>query len=79
MVESKSIGLKEESEVLADASVDIRNLKNGETIEVKTFTRIKRFFVSRFNTYKVIDDTIITPLNKKIEEFKNVELSNMKG
>ena len=45
----------------------------------RAFSRIKRFFVSRFNTYKVIDDTIITPLNKKIEEFKNVELSNMKG
>lgn len=47
--------------------------------KVKTFTRIKRFFVSRFNTYKVIDDTILKPLNKKIEEFKKVELSSMKG
>ena len=47
--------------------------------KTRAFSRIKRFFVSRFNTYKVIDDTIITPLNKKIEEFKNVELSNMKG
>ena len=45
----------------------------------RAFSRIKRFFVSRINTYKVIDDTIITTLNKKIEEFKNVELSNMKG
>ena len=45
----------------------------------RAFTRIKRFLISRFNTYKVIDDTIITPLNKKIEEFKKVELSSMKG
>ena len=32
---------KEGSEVLADASVDIKKLKNGETIEVKTFTRTR--------------------------------------
>ena len=42
----------------------------------RAFTRIKRFFISRFNTYKVIDDTIITPLNKKIEDFKKVFLKS---
>ena len=45
----------------------------------RAFTRIKRFIVSRFNTYKVINDTIINPLNKKIEEFRKNELTDMKG
>lgn len=45
----------------------------------RAFTRIKRFFISRFNTYKVIDDTIISPLNRRIEEFKKSELNDMKG
>ena len=45
----------------------------------KMFKKITRFFVSRFNTAKVIENTIIEPLNQRIESFKNNELSSMKG
>lgn len=43
----------------------------------KMFSKITRFFVSRFNTAKVIENTIINPLNSRIENFKNNELLNM--
>lgn len=45
----------------------------------KMFKKITRFFVSRFNTAKVIENTIINPLNLRIESFKNNELVDMKG
>lgn len=45
----------------------------------RTFTKIKRFFASRFNTPKLIIKTIIEPLNLRIEEFVKNELSNIKG
>lgn len=45
----------------------------------KTFSRITRFFVSKFNTPKIIIKTIIEPLNGRIEDFVNNELSNVKG
>lgn len=45
----------------------------------KMFKKITRFFVSRFNTAKVIENTIIAPLNQRIENFRNNELSSMKG
>ena len=44
----------------------------------KMFKKITRFFVSRFNTAKVIESTILEPLNQRIESFKNNELSSMK-
>lgn len=45
----------------------------------RIFKKITRFFVSRFNTAKVVETTIIEPLNLRIENFKNNELSSMKG
>lgn len=45
----------------------------------RTFTKIKRFFASRFNTPKLIIKTIIEPLNLRIEEFVKNELANVKG
>lgn len=45
----------------------------------KTFTKITRFFSSRFNTPKLINRTIIEPLNRRINEFVNNELANVKG
>lgn len=45
----------------------------------KFFKKITRFFVSRFNTPKVIENSIIEPLNIRIENFRNNELANMKG
>ena len=45
----------------------------------KFFKKITRFFVSRFNTAKVIENSIIEPLNARIENFRNTELVNMKG
>lgn len=45
----------------------------------KVFKKITRFFVSRFNTAKVVQTSIIDPLNLRIESFKNNELLDMKG
>ena len=45
----------------------------------RMFKKITRFFVSRFNTAKVVETTIIEPLNSRIENFKNTELSSMVG
>ena len=45
----------------------------------RTFSKITRFFSSKFNTPKLIIKTIIEPLNLRIEEFVNNELANVKG
>lgn len=45
----------------------------------KVFKKITRFFISRFNTAKVVKTNIIDPLNSRIESFKNNELADMKG
>lgn len=45
----------------------------------RVIKRITTFFASRFNTAKVVENTIITPLNIRIENFKANELSSMKG
>lgn len=45
----------------------------------KLFNKITKFFVSKFNTAKIIQNTIIAPLNLKIENFRTNELANMKG
>ncbi len=47
--------------------------------KIRIFGKIKNFFASRFNTAKVVESTIIFPLNERIESFKNNELSSMKG
>ncbi len=45
----------------------------------RMFKKITRFFVSRFNTAKIVESSIIEPLNLRIEGFRNNELVNMKG
>lgn len=45
----------------------------------RVIKRITTFFASRFNTAKVVETTIINPLNSRIESFKTNELSVMKG
>ncbi len=55
-----------------------KNLSNNIR-KPKIFNKITRFFVSKFNTAKVIQNTIINPLNIKIENFRINELANMKG
>ncbi len=45
----------------------------------RVFKKITRFFASRFNTSKVIMNTIIEPLNQRIEAFKMNELADIKG
>lgn len=45
----------------------------------KVFKKITRFFVSRFNTAKLVQTSIIDPLNYRIESFRNNELVDMKG
>lgn len=45
----------------------------------RVIKKITRFFVSRFNTAKVVESSIIMPLNERIENFKTNELSSIKG
>ena len=45
----------------------------------KAFTKIKRFFMSKFNTTKLIHKNVITPLNNLVKEFRETELANVKG
>lgn len=45
----------------------------------RVIKKITTFFASRFNTARVVETTIIEPLNQRIENFKVNELSNMKG
>ena len=45
----------------------------------RTFSKLTRFFVSKFNTPKIIIKTIIEPLNARIEDFVSNELANVKG
>ena len=42
-----------------------------------TFSRITRFFSSKFNTPKMITKTVINPLRIRISDFKTNELSNI--
>ena len=55
-----------------------KNLSNNIR-KPKIFNKITRFFVSKFNTAKVVQNTIINPLNIKIDNFRINELANMKG
>lgn len=45
----------------------------------KVFNKITKFFVSRFNTAKIVETTILEPLNLRIEKFRNNELADMIG
>lgn len=45
----------------------------------RVIKKITSFFASRFNTARVVETTIINPLNSRIESFRNNELSSMKG
>ena len=45
----------------------------------RTFTKITRFFSSKFNTPKLINKIILDPLNQRIEDFITNELANVKG
>lgn len=45
----------------------------------KAFGKIKRFFMSKFNTTKLIHKNVINPLNNLVKEFRETELANVKG
>lgn len=45
----------------------------------KVFKSITRFFSSRFNTAKIVETTIVEPLQNRIENFRRNELSNIIG
>jgi hypothetical protein len=42
-------------------------------------TKLKRFFLSKLNTTKMIHKNVITPLNDLIKEFRETELVGLKG
>lgn len=45
----------------------------------KVFNKITKFFICRFNTARMVEVTILDPLNLRIESFRSNELSNMIG
>lgn len=45
----------------------------------KVIKKITKFFVSRFNTAKMVESSIIDPLRLRIESFKTNELASKKG
>ena len=45
----------------------------------KMFAKVKRFFMSKFNTTKQIHKNIIVPLNDLVKKFRETELVNVKG
>ena len=45
----------------------------------KVFKKITKFFICRFNTARMVEATILDPLNLRIESFRSNELSNMIG
>ena len=45
----------------------------------RVFSRITRFFSNKFNTSKVITQTVIEPLKIRINDFKANELADIKG
>lgn len=90
-----SIGKFEKEIALIDDEIDKINERKQKSIydamevgdkqiavnikKPKVFKKITRFFVSRFNTAKIVETTILAPLNLRIESFKNNELQDMKG
>ncbi len=61
-------------------AMEVGNKEMTTTIRrPRVFKKITRFFISRFNTAKIVETTIIEPLNARIENFKNSELSSMIG
>jgi len=69
--ERKTMALKEAMEVGGKGMV-------ATIKKPKMFKSITRFFANRFNTQKMVVKTIIEPLNQRIEDFNNNELSNIK-
>ena len=45
----------------------------------RAFGKIKRFFMSKFNTTKLIHKNVINPLNNLVKEFRETEHANVKG
>ena len=70
---------KQKEKAIFDAMESQEKSVSNNIRKPKIFNKITRFFVSRFNTAKVIQNTIINPLNMKIENFRTNELANMKG
>ena len=70
---------KQKENAIYDAMESEEKSISNNIRKPKLFNKLTRFFVSKFNTVKVIQNTIINPLNAKIESFRTNELINMKG
>ena len=70
---------KQKEKAIIDAMESEEKSVSNNIRKPKLFNKITKFFVSRFNTAKIIQNTIIAPLNLKIENFRTNELANMKG
>ena len=57
----------------SNKNLAIRNEKN------RVIGSIKKFIFGKFNTYKYIYDTIITPFNNRMNDYIENELKDMKS
>lgn len=80
MIDSEIRKINERKQKSIYDAMEIGNKEIAVNIrKPRMFKKITRFFISRFNTAKVIESSIIEPLNLRIESFRNNELSSMKG
>lgn len=80
MIDNELIKLNERKQQSIYDAMEVGNKELAVNIrKPRMFKKITRFFISRFNTAKVVESSIITPLNLRIESFRNNELSNMQG
>ena len=71
--------LENNKKMLLEEAMETKNKWISVTIKKPhAFSKITRFFSSKFNTPKMVSKTIIEPLKLRISEFKTNELDNLK-
>lgn len=79
MIDNEISKINERKQISIYDAMEIGNKEITVSIrKPKMLKKITRFFISRFNTAKVVETSIIKPLNLRIENFRNNELLSMK-
>lgn len=79
MIDNEISKINERKQISIYDAMEIGNKEITISIrKPKMLKKITRFFISRFNTAKVVETSIIKPLNLRIENFRNNELLSMK-
>ena len=80
LIDSEIDRLNEQKKKAIYDAMEVGNRAISKNIsKPKMFTKLTRFFVSRFNAPKIIQASIIAPLRNRIDNFVSNDLSNMKG